>query len=99
MGVDPEDLATASKDKRHVWQAELETVVAAVGHATRRLNLPPECKHEDVQVAHFKPNPTPRCVFKAGRRWHKTKQKKQIMRWKRYHFLENRVIKSDSSED
>ena len=58
LGVDPEDLATASKDRQQVWQAELKTAVAAAKHVTTRLNLPPECKHEDVQAAHFKPNPT-----------------------------------------
>ena len=63
LGVDPEDLATASKDRRQVWQAELETAVAAAEHVTRRLNLPPECKHEDVQAAHFKPKPTRQCVY------------------------------------
>ena len=56
LGVDPEDLAASSKVKRQVWQAELETAVAAAEHATIRLNSPPECKHEDVQAAHFKPS-------------------------------------------
>ena len=32
VGIDPEDLATASKDRRQVWQAELKTVVAAAEH-------------------------------------------------------------------
>ena len=41
LGVDPEDLATASTDRRQVWQAELETAVAAAEHVTTRLNLPP----------------------------------------------------------
>ena len=67
-GFDPEDLATASKDRRQVWQAELKTAVAAAKYVTTRLNLPPECKHEDVHAAHFKPNPTQQCVDEAGRR-------------------------------
>ena len=58
LGVDLEDLATASKGRKQVWQAELETAVAAAEHVTRQLNLLPECKHEDVQAAHFKPKPT-----------------------------------------
>ena len=51
LGVDPEDLATASKDRRQVWEAKIETAVAAAEHINRRLNLPPECKHKDVQAA------------------------------------------------
>ena len=58
LGVDPEDLAISSKDRRQVWQAELKTAVAAAEHVNRRLNLPPECKQEDVQAAHFKPELT-----------------------------------------
>ena len=88
LGVDPEDLETASKDRRQVCQAELDTAVAAAEHVTTRLNLPPKCKHEDVQAAHFKPNPTCRCVYEAGRCWYKAKKTKQIMRWKRYNFFE-----------
>ena len=67
LGVDPEDLASAYKDRRQVWQAELETTVAATEHVNRRLNLPPECKHEDIQAAHFKSELTRRCVYEAGR--------------------------------
>ena len=99
LGADPEDHATPSKDRRQIWQAEIDTAVVAAGHATRQLNLHPECKHEDVQAAHFKPDPTRLCVFEAGRRCHKAKQKKRIMRWQRYNFLENREINSDSSDD
>ena len=36
LGVDLEDLATASKDRRQVWQAKLETAVAAAEHVTTR---------------------------------------------------------------
>ena len=99
LGVDPEDLAALSKDRRQVWQAELETAVAAAEHATTRLNSPPECKHEDVQAAHFKPKQTRRCIYEAGRRWYKAKKTKQNMRWKHYNFVENIEINSDSSND
>ena len=58
LGADPKDLATASKDRRQVRRAELETAVAAAEHVNRQLNVPPECKHEDVQAAYFKPEPT-----------------------------------------
>ena len=99
LDVDPEDLATASKDRKQVWQTYLKMAVSATEHVNRQLNLPPECRHKDVQAAHFKPEPTRQCVYKAGRQWHKAKPKKQLMRWKRYNFLENREINSDSSED
>ena len=58
LDVDPEDLATAFKDRRQVWQADLKTAVTAVEHVNKRRNLSPECKHKDVQAAHFKPAPT-----------------------------------------
>ena len=41
LGVDPEDLATASKDRQKVWQAELKTAVAAAKHVTTQLNYLP----------------------------------------------------------
>ena len=88
LSVDLEDLATSSKDRSQVWQADLKTAVATAEHVNRRLNLPPECKHKDVQAAHFKPEPTKRCVYEAGCRWHKAKRTKQVMKWKRYNFPE-----------
>ena len=66
LDVDPEDLATASKDRRQVWQEELETAIAAAEHVNRQLSLSPECKHEDVQAAHFKPELTRQCIYEAG---------------------------------
>ena len=65
LGVDLEDLATASKDRRKVWKADLEYAVAAAEHVNRRRNLPPACKHEEVQATHFKPAPNRRCVYEA----------------------------------
>ena len=73
--------------------------VAAAEHTATRLNSPPECKHEDVQAAHFKPRQTRRCIYKAGRRWYNAKKTRQIMRWKHYNFLENIEMNSDSSDD
>ena len=42
LGVDSEDLATASKDRRQVWQADLKTAVAAAERFNRQHNLPPQ---------------------------------------------------------
>ena len=55
LGINPEDLATAFKVRRQVWQANLEPAVATAEHDSRRRNLPPECKHDDVPLLKFDP--------------------------------------------
>ena len=66
LGINLEDLVTTSRDRRQVWQVNLETAIAAAEHDKRRRNLLQKCKHEDLQEAHFQSEHNQQYIYEAG---------------------------------